>query len=62
MIVLHLAGGAVQKTHSQEGIGGFTKGFPVEEIAPTTDALTDQKAQCRNIQHRTQADLFNDAQ
>ena len=51
VMILHLSGDDIVKTHPQERVGHRAKGLPVEEVAPATHALADEEAQRHQIQH-----------
>ena len=67
MVVLRHAGDHIVKAHPQETRGLAAEGFPVEEVSPAADALTNEESQSHDIQHRADAQLlclaeYDDAQ
>ena len=62
MIVLRNSGNGIVKTHSGHGVSGGAEGLPVEEVSPTADALTDEKAQAHQVQQSGQRALFDFAE
>ena len=45
--------------HGKQSVGVAAKGLPIDEIAPAANRLSDQKAQCHQIQQCRQVDFFD---
>ena len=62
MIIFHLARIGIQQAHPEKALRGGAEGLPVEEVAPASGTLADEKAQGHQVQQGTDSDLLYQAE